>query len=113
MKTLTAIGLWLAAGGSSLAAYAGKPDAKTCQFINNLNSQLGSPPSCHYGPTPGWLWAALIFAGLALATSIVAYNTSDDARVRREARRQAIHDRVAEARKVLPGDNTGTKEETE
>ena len=44
---------------SLVAAYAGKPDASTCQVINNVSTQLGNAPACNANPVAWLMWVAL------------------------------------------------------
>ena len=42
-----------------VAGYAGKPDAQTCQVINNVATQLGNPATCSSSPVAWLMWLAL------------------------------------------------------
>lgn len=97
MKTLAAILLAMAAVVSVLAAYAGKPDAATCQIINQMNRSAGLAAT-HCGASPALLWAAVIFAAGAIIMAVVARTTGHDARVRRQAARMRAE---AEARRAV------------
>lgn len=89
MKKLAAIVLAMAAALSALSAYAGKPDAATCQSINQMNRSAGlAATSC--GASAGLLWLAAAFAVGSVIMLVVARATSHDARVRREAARMQV-----------------------
>lgn len=51
-----------------VVAYTGKPDASTCQFINNVYTQVGDPATCSSSPSAVLLWLALALG----VTGIVA-----------------------------------------
>lgn len=64
---LTGAAMVLCAGIATVLAYAGKPDAATCQVINNVSVQLGHQPTCSSAPVAwlAWLALGLVVTGFA------------------------------------------------
>lgn len=65
----TAIGVLLIAAGLGVVAwaYGSLPSAQACQVINNIQAQLGGPPTCSSSPSAG----RLVIAGLLILAGLV------------------------------------------